>query len=137
MTFPSQGAETKHLSGSSFTHSYQVFLPLTLAHLTPAYQRTISTVPTPNHPHSYVPHAQTTLIYLALTTSSTLCTPKRLYKTTLRFLSFSHTPHIHLTIIQSILSRLYRNRFLHRPGLSPICQCTLDTSLLYLSLYSV
>ena len=27
--------------------------------------------------------------------------------------------------------------FLHRPGFSPICQCTLDTSLVYLSFYAV
>ena len=46
-----------------------------------------------------------------LTTSATLSTPKRLYKSTLRFLSFSDTPHIHLTIIRSILSRLCRFAF--------------------------
>ena len=58
-------------------------------------------------------------------------------KSTLHFLSFSNTPHIHLTIIPSVLSRLCRFQircFLHGPGLSPICQCTLDTSLVYLSL---
>ena len=47
---------------SFFTHSYQVFLPLPI-HLTlppPHFYR-----PTPNHPHSYVPHAQTTSIYPA------------------------------------------------------------------------
>ena len=44
-------------------------------------------------------------------TSSTLCTPKRLYKSTLRFLSFRNTPHIHLTIIRSVLSRLCRFAF--------------------------
>ena len=43
-----------------------------------------------------------------LTTSATLWTLKRLYKSTLRFLSFSDTPHIHLTIIRFILSRLCR-----------------------------
>ena len=43
-----------------------------------------------------------------LTTSATLWTLKRLYKSTLRFLSFSDTPHIHLTIICSVLSRLCR-----------------------------
>ena len=46
-----------------------------------------------------------------LTTSATLCTPRRLYKSTLRFLSFSDTPHIHLTLIRSILSRLSRFPF--------------------------
>ena len=37
--------------------------------------------------------------------------PKRLYEFTLRFLSFSDTLHIHLTIICSVLSRLYRFAF--------------------------
>ena len=46
-----------------------------------------------------------------LTTSATLSTPRRLYKSTLRFLSFSDTPHIHLTIIRSVLSRLCRFAF--------------------------
>ena len=34
--------------------------------------------------------------------------PKRLDKSTLRFLSFRDTPHIHLTIIRSVLSKLCR-----------------------------
>ena len=34
-----------------------------------------------------------------LTTSDTLCIPNRLYKSTLCFLSFNDTQHIHLTII--------------------------------------
>ena len=46
-----------------------------------------------------------------LTTSAMLCTPRRLYKSTLRFWSFSDTPLIHLTIIHSILSRLCRFAF--------------------------
>ena len=46
-----------------------------------------------------------------LTISAILCTPRRLYKFTLRFLSFSDTPHIHLTIIRSVLSRLCRFAF--------------------------
>ena len=45
------------------------------------------------------------------TTTATLCTPRRLYKSTLRFLSFSDTPHIHLTIIFSFLSKLCRFAF--------------------------
>ena len=64
--------------------------------------------PTPNNLHSYAPHAQTTSIYHRLTTSAMLSSPKRLYKSTLRFLSFRDTPHIHLTIIHSVLSRLCR-----------------------------
>ena len=93
--------------------------------------------PTPNHLHSYVPHAQTTSIcYLPrLTTSATLWTLKWLYKSTLRFLTFSNTPLIHLIIIRSVLSRL--SSYLHRPGFRPICQHTVDTSLVYLSLYAL
>ena len=85
--------------------------------------------PTPNHLHSYVPHAKTT--------SVTLCTPRRLCKSTLRFLSFSDTPHIHLTIIRSIRPlQTMQICFFHRPGFSPICRCTLDTSILgYIDLF--
>ena len=65
--------------------------------------------------HPIIPHFCSTcpnhLNLPRLTTSSTLCTPKRLYKSTLRFLSFSDTPHIHLTIIRSVLSRLCRFAF--------------------------
>ena len=63
---------------------------------------------TPNHPHSYVPTCPNHLNLPCLTTSATLCTPRRLYKSTLHFLSFSDTLHIHLTIIRSVLSRLCR-----------------------------
>ena len=72
-----------------------------------------------------------------LTTSSTLCTTKSLYKSTLCFLSFSDTPHIHLTIICSVLSRLCRFAFFIAQVSVPYCQCTLDTSLVYLSFYAV
>ena len=41
-----------------------------------------------------------------LTTFATLQTPKRLYKSSLRFLSFRDTPHIYLIIMCSALSRL-------------------------------
>ena len=44
-----------------------------------------------------------------LTTSATQLIPRRLYKSSLRFLSFKDTPHIHLTIIRSVLSRLLRS----------------------------
>ena len=46
-----------------------------------------------------------------LTTSATLRIPRRLYKSTLRFPSFSDTPHIDLTIIRFVLSRLCRFAF--------------------------
>ena len=42
-----------------------------------------------------------------LTTSATqLIIPRRLHKSSLHFLSFKDTPHIHLTIIRSVLSKL-------------------------------
>ena len=46
-----------------------------------------------------------------LTTSATLWTLKKLYKSTLRFLSFSDTPHIHLT---SGCCRMYIISHVHR-----------------------
>ena len=78
---------------------------------------------TPNHLHSYFPHVQTTSIYHTSPPQLRSEHPKRLYNTSLLFLSFRDTPHIHLTIILAlqILS-------LHCPCLSPICQHTLDTS---------
>ena len=88
---------------SSFTHSPQVFLPLP-AHLAPATTTflqadTISILTL----HMPKPHQSTMPYHL-----SHALNPKRLYKSTLRFLSFSDTPHIHLTIIRSVLSRLCR-----------------------------
>ena len=63
--------------------------------------------PTPNHPQSHVPDVQTTSICFASPhLPHSACTPKKLLKSTLRFLSFSDTPHIHLTIIRFNLSRL-------------------------------
>ena len=58
-------------------------------------------------PHFYRPTARHPIIHtltlkpfqsvlLCLTTSSTLCIPKRLYKSTQRFLSFNETPPLHL-----------------------------------------
>ena len=90
---------------SSSTHFLQVFLPPP-AHLTPAtttfLQADISTLTfhMPKPPQSTMPHHL-----------SHALNPKRLYKSTLRFLSFSNTPHIHLTIIRSVLSRLCRFAF--------------------------
>ena len=62
---------------------------------------------TPNHPHSYAPDAQATSICHASPHPPHSVYP-RVYKSTLRFLSFSDTPHIYLTIICSVLSRLCR-----------------------------
>ena len=76
---------------SSFTHSYQVFLPLP-THLTPV-TTTFLQAHTQSSPllRSTCPNY---LNLLRLTTSATLCTPRRLYKSTLHFLSFSDTPCI-------------------------------------------
>ena len=62
--------------------------------------------PIPNHPHSFAPDARTTSICHTSPHAATLCIPKRLYKSTLHFLSFTDAPHIHLTIIRSVLSRV-------------------------------
>ena len=120
---------------SSSTHSFQVFLFLPL-HLAPAtftflqadtQSSTLLRSRCPNH-----------LNLPRLTTSTTFCTPRRLYKSTLRFLSFNDTTHIHLTIIHSALSRLCRFAFfIAQVSVPYVNQYILDTSLLNLSLYAV
>ena len=131
-------------SMSSSTHFFQDFLYLAM-NIAPATSTflQVDTQPSmllrsrcPNH-----------LNLPRLITSATLWTHRKLYKSTLCFLCFSDTPHIHLIIIRSVLSRLsvmcrplqtLEICFLHRPGFSPIsCQYTLDTSLVYLSLRAV
>ena len=94
---------------SSFVlHTFKPSLPLP-AHFTPA-TTTFLQADTQSSPllRSTCPNH---LNLPRLTTSATLCTPRRLYKSTLRFLSFSDTLHIHLTIICSVLSRLCRFAF--------------------------
>ena len=111
---------------SSFIHSYKVFF--LYPHISPLPPPHFYML-IPNHPNSYVPHAKTTSIYPALPPHQ--CS--RLYKSTLRFLSFSDTLHIHLTIIHSVLSRLFRFAFF-------IAQVSVpDVSALWthLSLYAV
>ena len=81
------------LTVSSFTHSLHVFLPLS-THLTPAttsQSRTHFNRPTPNHLHSYVPHAQTISIYNTLPPQPRSEYPKNCLKTSLLFLSFRDT----------------------------------------------
>ena len=94
--------------------------------------------PTLNHPQAYAPDAQTTSICLASTPlPHSACTPKKLLKSTLRFLFFSDTPHIHLTIIRFNLSRLCTfSAFITHVSV-PYANYTLDTSSVYLSLYMV
>ena len=54
---------------------------------------------TPNHPHLYAPNVQTTLNLPHLTTSATLWTPRRLYKSTLGLIVLqwqsTHPSHHH------------------------------------------
>ena len=93
---------------SSSTHFPQVFLPPPL-HFTPA-TTTFLQADTQSSPllRSTCPNH---LNQPRLTTSATFWTPNKLYKSTLRFLSFSDTPHIHLTVIRSVLSRLCKLAF--------------------------
>ena len=60
--------------------------------------------PTPNHLHSYIPHAQATSIYYTSLPQPHSEHPKDCTRPP--FLSFRDTPHIHLTIICSALPRL-------------------------------
>ena len=135
---------------SSSTHSFQVFLFLPLTsrpyHLHLSTGRYPGIVSTLLWAHQAM--AQTTggqifymllsllyTIFLAPMSYGLIFHPMwKDYKSALRILSFSNTPHIHLTIIHSVLTRL-QICFLHRSDFSPICQYTLDTSLVYLSLY--
>ena len=90
---------------SSLTHSLQVFLPL--PHISPLPPPHFYK-PTPNHLHSYAPHVQTTSISPASPPQPHSEPSKDCTNPHCAFLSFSDTPHIHLTIIRSVLSRLCR-----------------------------
>ena len=120
---------------SSFTHSYQVFLPL-YPHISPLppphFYR-----PTSNHLHSYVPHAQTTSIYH---TSPLL--PRSEYPkdcTSPHFASYpSETPHTSISLSCALLlSRLCQIVSLHCPCLNPIYQHALDTGPKNLPLHAM
>ena len=64
-----------------------------------------------------------------LTTSATQLIPRKLHKSSLHFLSFKDTPHIHLTIIRSVLSKLLRSSaFIAQVSVPYNYQNTLDTS---------
>ena len=92
-------------SASSFTHSLQAFLLLpilfspTTSTFLPDTQSSLSalTFLLPKPSQSTMPHH----LSHTLNTQTTV-------QTSLRFLSFRDTPHIHLTIIRSALSRLCR-----------------------------
>ena len=91
---------------SSLTHCSQVFLllprPLAPSTTNPLQADTQSSTllrsRCPNH-----------LNLPRLTTSATQLIPRRLHKSSLRLLSFKDTPHIHLTIIRSVLSKILRS----------------------------
>ena len=72
-----------------------------------------------------------------LTTSAMLWTPKSLYKSTGTSISFSDTPHIHLTIIRSVLSRLCRFAFFIAQVSVPYVNTLWTQAWVYLSLYAV
>ena len=90
---------------SSFTHSLQVFLFLPF-HLTPATS-TFLQADTQSSTLLCAPDAQTTSICHVSPHPPHSIYPID-YKFTLHFLSFSDTPHIHLTIFHSVLSKLCR-----------------------------
>ena len=83
-----------------YPHRLTLFPSLPIPPLTsPPFYR-----PIPNYPHSSTPDAQTHSPHPPHSAHPEGST----YKSTLRFLSFSDTLHIHLTIIRSVLSRLCR-----------------------------
>ena len=99
------------LSKSSYSSPYISPLP------PPPFDRPIPNIHTPKlqmpkPPQSAMPH-------------------HRLYKSTLRSLSFSDTPHIHLTIIHSVLSRFFRFAFFIAQ-ISVLYVNTLWTQVLYI-----
>ena len=120
---------------SSFTHSLQVFLPLP-AHLISATTTFLQgDSVTPNHTHSYVPHAQTTSIYHA-SPLQTLNTQKTIQDLTSLPILQSHTKHPshHHTLCSPQALQILS---LHCPCLSPICQHPQDTGPKNLSLHVI
>ena len=118
---------------SSLTHSLQVFPPLP-AHLTPAtttfLQADTQSSPLlrstcPNHaPQSTTPHHL----------SDTLNSQKTVKIHTALFILQRHLTHpSHHHPFRSL--QTLQICYLHRPGFSPICQYTLDTSLVYVSFH--
>ena len=103
--YPYPGCKPSKLMNSSFTHAPLVFLPLPL-HLTSSAVLSISTG---RHPIS-----QSLMLYMPAPLTIPVChtpppqphseNPKRLYKS-FNYLFFNDTPHIHLPIIPSTLSR--------------------------------
>ena len=109
-------SHTQSLSKSSYSSRNISPLP------PPPFYRVI-----PSYPHSYAP---VPIPPQSATPHHTLYT-QRLYKSTLRFLSFSDTLHIHLTIIRSVLSRLCRFAFFIAQDPVPYIN-TLWTQALYI-----
>ena len=82
---------------------------------------------TPNHPHLTLQMSKPSQSSTPHHISNTINT-KKVHKSSLRFLSFKDTPHIHLTIIRSVLSKLLRSSAFIAHVFSSIYQHTLDTS---------
>ena len=116
---------------SSFTHSYQVFLPLPTSHPCHHHISVYPIIPTltfhmPKPPQSTLPLHLIETLYTQKTVQIHTAFPILQRRS-------AHPSHHHpFRSLQTL-----QIRFLHRPGLSPICQCTLDTNLVYLSLYAV
>ena len=106
---------------SSFTHLYQVFFPLP-AHLTPATTTFLqadtqsSSLHMPKPPQSTLPHHLINALYTQKTVQIHTAFP-------ILQRHSAHSSHHHLFCPLQTL----QIHFLHRPGLSPICQCNLDT----------
>ena len=113
-------------------HKFFSSLPAPAHHSHPCHHH----IPTGRHPIIFIltlhmpKSPQSTMPYHL---SHALTPPKRLYKSTLRFLSFifpsyqrhpAHPSHHHP--FRPLQTLQICN--LHRPGFSPICQYTLDTS---------
>ena len=79
------------------------------------------TLTMPKPPQSATPHLTTSAMH-TLYTQKTV----QIHTALVRFLSFNDTPHIHLTIIRSVLSRLCRFSAFIGPCFSPIYQHTLN-----------
>jgi len=84
-------------------------------------------MPTPSHLHPYVPHVQTILVSPG-TLYQTPTIPSLFLSSSLEFLSFRVTPHIHFIIIFSALSRrCMSSNFIVHVSLQSIYHNALDT----------
>ena len=106
------GCKASSIMPSFKRHSFRVCLFYSCPYNSPMLPPHFCS-PTPNHPQSHIPDVQAVKPYRNYRSASLhhICHtlhahPKKLLKSTLRLLSFSDTPHIHLSIIRFNLSRL-------------------------------